>query len=84
MPVISALVFSIVSRWMVPSCCMIMFLPACKTSPRRYHLGGFTDGMDISHSNLASSGSVTSSSHSSFTILMDCSGCRMEQEKAEI
>lgn len=73
-PVISTLVFNIVSLWMVPSCCMMKFLPACKAAPFRNHLAGFTDGMEVSHSKLASSGSVTSSSHNSFTILMACSG----------
>lgn len=62
-----------VSRCTVPSCSSPTFPPAWSTVLPRSHLGGLTEGMDVSHSNQAGAGSITVMSFSPRTIVMDCS-----------
>lgn len=62
-----------VSRCTVPSCSMPTLAPACSTVFPRSHLGGRTDGMEVSHSNQAGAGSITVMSCRPRTMVMDCS-----------
>lgn len=72
-PVIVEQVRRRVSRCTVPSCSTPTSAPACSTVFPRSHLGGRTEGMEISHSNQAGAGSITVMSCRSRTMVMDCS-----------
>lgn len=62
-----------VSRCTVSSCSMPTSDPACSTVLPSNHLGGRTDGMEVSHSNQAGAGSITVMSCRPRTMVMDCS-----------
>lgn len=62
-----------ISRCTVPSCSRPTFPPACNTVFPRSHLGGRTEGMEVSHSNQAGAGSITVTSCRPRTMVMDCS-----------
>lgn len=62
-----------VSRCTVPSCSIPTSAPACSTVFPRSHLGGRTEGMEVSHSNQAGAGSITVTSCRPRTIVMDFS-----------
>lgn len=72
-PVMVEQVLCSVSRCTVPSCSSPTFAPAWSTVLPRSHLGGLTEGMEVSHSNQAGAGSITVMSFSPRTIVIDCS-----------
>lgn len=62
-----------VSRCTVPSCSMPTSGPTCSTVFPSNHLGGRTEGIEVSHSNQAGAGSITVTSRRPRTMVMDCS-----------
>lgn len=72
-PVMVEQVLCSVSRCTVPSCSRPTLPPAWRTVLPRSHLGGLTEGMEVSHSNQAGAGSITVTSCRPRTMVMDCS-----------
>lgn len=72
-PVIVEQVLRRVSRCTVPSCSRPTFAPAYSTVLPKSHLGGLTEGMEVSHSNQAGAGSITVTSCRPRMMVMDCS-----------
>lgn len=59
-PLMLELVLQNLSLWMCPTLSICTCKPGCSSSPLRLHWGVKSGGADISHSNWASKGAITS------------------------